>query len=163
MSFIIYRQCVYWAVTRHFFESSMMKYLTLTFLLLVSCQEKKEKALHSIDNKEKRQILISSGQFEPYETIKINNIDFDLVVNETADTIYLGTKDTNFTTADGFTVGAKFGELSNDLKKEISKENGWGYYVTLNSGWSLGFCEGSSCTDNYPADSSRVKWIFRRK
>ena len=139
----------------------MIKYLTLTSLLFLSCQEKKQ-IIHNVDNDKKGLVLVSSGQSEPYDTVKINNIDFDLVVDETADTLYLGTKDKNFTTS-GFRIGTKFGQIPNDLRQKITKEDGWGYYVTLDSKWNLGFCEGSSCTDNHPTDSSSVKWIFKRK
>jgi hypothetical protein len=140
-----------------------MKYLIWTLLILLSCKEKNGKAIRNTDNKVRQEILISSGQTEQYEVIKIKNIDFDLVVSETNDTIYLATNDKRFVTSEGFTVGTTFGQLADNLKNELSKENGWGYYVKLNSGWTLGFCEGSSCTDNHPIDSSEVKWIFKRK
>ena len=84
-------------------------------------------------------------------------------MNANSDTIYLSTSDTNFITPDGFKVGIKFSQIPNILRENIWKEAGWGYVITLNSKWNLGFCEGTSCTDNSPSDTSTVKWIFKRR
>ena len=105
--------------------------------------------------------LISSGQMSPYTTIKIDGCDFDLVISDN-DTIYLATKDKKFQTPEGYTVGTKFSELTKVTQDGLNKEPGWGYYYKLQSGWSLGFCEGNSCTDNFPQKSSKVKWVFKR-
>jgi hypothetical protein len=107
--------------------------------------------------------MISSAQISKYLTVTINNINFDLVVDKNGDTTYIQTKDKNFVTPEGFRIGTTFEQIPNDLTNVIVRENGWGYYVTLDSKWALGFCEGSSCTDSYPADSSVVKWIFKRR
>ena len=106
--------------------------------------------------------LVSSGQMSPYTTIKIHGCEFDLVTRDD-DTIYLATNDRKFQTIEGYKVGTKFSELPKDAQAELIEEPGWGYYFKLPSGWTLGFCEGNSCTDNYPQNSSKVKWIFKRK
>ena len=106
--------------------------------------------------------LVSSGQMSPYTTIKIDGCNFDLV-QQGNDTIYLATNDKKFQTSEGYTVGTKFSELPNDIQSGLTKELGWGYYYKLPSGWTLGFCEGSSCTNNYPKKSSKVKLIFKRQ
>ncbi|MBS1755511.1 MAG: hypothetical protein JST34_15835 [Bacteroidetes bacterium] len=106
--------------------------------------------------------LVSSGQMSPYTTIKIDGCDFDLVANET-DTTYLATNDKKFQTPEGYKVGTKFSELPKNIQGDLTKEPGWGYYYKLPSGWTLGFCEGNSCTDNRPNNSSKVKWIFKRQ
>ena len=105
--------------------------------------------------------LISSGQLTPYTNIKINDCNFDFVTSD-SDTIYLATKDKRFQTPEGYKVGSRLLELPKAIQSELIKEPGWGYYYKLPSGWTLGFCEGSSCTDNYPQKSSKVKWIFKR-
>src|SRR5690606_30856626 len=106
--------------------------------------------------------LASSGQMSPYTTIKIDGCDFDLVTSD-GDTTYLATKDKKFQTPEGYEVGTKFSELPKDIQNDLTKEPGWGYYYKLSSGWTLGFCEGNSCTDKYPEISSKVKWIFKRR
>jgi hypothetical protein len=105
---------------------------------------------------------VSSGQISPYTTVKIDGCNFDLVTRG-SDTVYLATRDNKFQTPEGFKIGTKFSELPKDVQRQLTKETGWGYYHQLSSGWMLGFCEGSSCTDNYPQHSSKVKWIFKRQ
>ena len=106
--------------------------------------------------------LVSSGQMSPYTVIKIDGCDFDLVTRDN-DTIYLATNDKKFQTLEGYKVGTKFSELPKGIQGKLTKEPGWGYYYKLSSGWTLGFCEGSSCTNSYPQNFSKVKWIFKRK
>jgi hypothetical protein len=105
--------------------------------------------------------LVSSGQMSPYTTIQIDGCNFDLVTSDN-DTTYLATRDKKFQTPEGYKVGTNFSELPNDLQTDLTKEPGWGYYYKLPSGWTLGFCEGNSCTDKYPQKASKVKWIFKR-
>jgi len=106
-------------------------------------------------------ILISSGQFSPYKTIIVNNIEFQFVGNS-GDTQYLSTASNLFHTPEGYMVGMKLNEVDESLQKNIVKEPGWGYYIQLKSGWNLAFCEGHSCTDSNLEDSSKVDWIFKR-
>lgn len=106
--------------------------------------------------------LVSSGQMSPYTKVKIDGSDFDLVTKD-KDTTYLATKDKRFQTPEGYKVGTKLSELPNNIKDGLTKEPGWGFYYKLPSGWTLGFCEGNSCTDKYPENSSMVKWIFKRQ
>ena len=107
-------------------------------------------------------ILISSSQISEVKTVKINAVEFDLVVKN-KDTIYMQTNDAKFKTKEGYSVGRKLSELPSLIKKSLIKENGWGYFYTLASGWSIGFCEGKTCTENYPNDDAEIKWIFKRK
>lgn len=107
-------------------------------------------------------ILVSSGQMSLCTTIKIDECNFDLVANDN-DTLYLTTNDKKFQTPEGYKVGVKFSELPQNIQSKLTKEPGWGYYYKLSSGWTLGFCEGNSCTDNYPKSDSKVKWIFKRQ
>ncbi|MEO6232929.1 MAG: hypothetical protein ABJB11_00040 [Ferruginibacter sp.] len=109
-----------------------------------------------------KMILISSGQISPCKTVVINGYNFDLVTSDN-DTIYLATHDKKFQTPEGFKVGTKLSELPKRIQSELNKEPDWGYYYKLSSGWSLGFCEGNSCTENYPKEYSKVKWLFKRR
>lgn len=106
--------------------------------------------------------LVSSGQMSPYTTIKIDGCNFDLVTSGN-DTVYLATSDKRFQTPEGYNVETKFSELPKNIQSELTKEPGWGYYYKLSSGWTLGFCEGNSCTNSYPKANSKVKWIFKRQ
>lgn len=105
--------------------------------------------------------LVSSGQIAPSTAIKIGGCKFDLVMSNN-DTAYLATMDRKFQTPKGYRVGTNFSELSKDAQENLIKELGWGFYYKLPSGWALGFCEGKSCTENLPTNSSRVRWIFKR-
>ncbi|SEQ93932.1 hypothetical protein [Epilithonimonas lactis] len=109
-----------------------------------------------------KSILISSGQMSKSKIVKINSIDFDLVLKN-RDTIYLATTDSRFIIKEGLNVGKKISELPSEIKQNLTKEIGWGYFYNLPSGWSIAFCEGKSCTENYPTENSKIKWIFKRK
>jgi hypothetical protein len=109
-----------------------------------------------------KMIMVSGGQIFASKEIKIKVISFDLVLDGT-DTTYLATTEENFKTPEGYNVGMQLSELPSDIQKDLIKEPGWAYYYKLPSRWSLGFCEGTSCTDNYPTSKSKVKWIFKRQ
>ncbi|WP_343635076.1 hypothetical protein [Fluviicola sp.] len=109
-----------------------------------------------------KKVLTSANQFSSCREVWINSYKFDLAV-EGKDTTYLATSDHLFRTPEKLHVGTTFAEIPGKLRKTLSKEPGWGYYVTLPSGWNLGFCEGAGCTDSEPTVSSKVKWIFKRK
>jgi hypothetical protein len=109
-----------------------------------------------------KQTLVSAGKFSPSTRVKFGGSYFDLVI-EKNDSIYMATSDSLFLTHDKFHVGMTWEEIPSTLRKKLQKETGWGYYIKLPSGWNLGFCEGVSCTDTAPMDSSEVKWIFKRK
>lgn len=125
-----------------------------------------KKAVLHLDSKLKnsfsKMIMIASGQISHYKEIKIKGINFNLVLHGT-DTTYLATIEESFTTPEGLSVGMQLSELPIDIQKDLTKEPGWGYYYKLPSKWALGFCEGTSCTDNYPTSHSKVKWIFKRQ
>lgn len=108
-----------------------------------------------------KQTLVSAGKFSPSRNVKFHGSYFDLVI-EKNDSIYMATSDSLFLTQDKYHVGMTWAEIPKALQKKLQKEAGWGYYITLPSGWSLGFCEGTSCTDSKPTDESKVKWIFKR-
>ncbi|MCL9804886.1 hypothetical protein NAT51_05105 [Flavobacterium amniphilum] len=114
------------------------------------------------ENNPEKMIMTSGSQNSRYKTVKIHNINFDLAVKN-KDTVYLQTTDSKFITKEGIYVGKKLWELPFYIKQNLTKEDGWGFFYNLPSGWSIGFCEGKTCTENYPKDDSAVKWIFKRK
>ncbi len=123
----------------------------------------KEKDQTGIESEENSKLLMTfSGSVEPYQEIKLYGCDFAVVLNESNDTTHWSTNDNKFETPEGFKVGTNWEELPTELQNAVNQMPGWGYYIKLNSGWQLGFCEGESCTDSEPKDGSTVKWIFKR-
>ena len=94
--------------------------------------------------------MTSSGSLEPSKDIILDRINFSIVQNKKGDTTFLATRDVNFKTPEGYSVGDQFKDISQLEKNRIHKDPGYGYLIKLNSGWQLGFCEGNSCTDNIP-------------
>jgi hypothetical protein len=145
--------------------------LIISSLLIGSCSTEAAKKTETInentvtktkDGLMMKQILVSAGQFSPAKEIKINGHTFDLVLQEN-DTTYLSTADTLFLTPEKYHAGMTLSQISTKVRAKMTKEPGWGYFISLPSGWKLGFCEGTSCTDSEPMQDSKVKWIFKRK
>jgi len=108
-------------------------------------------------------IMTSSGSFEPSLGVTLYDCNFKIVLNEAGDTTYWSTNDSRFKTPEGYEVGTSWSALPIELQQSAKKMPGFGYLIKLNSGWQLGFCEGSSCTATKPNDESWVDWIFKRK
>lgn len=108
-------------------------------------------------------LMTGSGSIEHSLDVILGGINFTIVVNELGDTTHWSTNDVNFKTPEGYGVGADWDIIPMNLKKSLHKMPGWGYYMKLNSGWQLAFCEGQSCTDAEPKEGSTVQWIFKRK
>lgn len=139
-------------------------------LLIIACSTETPKKLESIPDEDLtktkdgvivKQTLVSAGQFKPSTPVQFDGRNFDLVL-EKNDSIYFATSDSLFLTHEKYNVGMTWAEIPQTVRKNLQKEIGWGYYIELLSGWSLGFCEGTSCTDSEPTASSTVKWIFKR-
>lgn len=143
----------------------MIKYhIIIITTVLIGCSSIDQTPVVTIENTNLgKMILVSSGQTSPATIVNIDGCEFDLVKNNNNDTIYLATNDKKFQTPEGYNVGTKLSDLPKDTQHYLTKEPGWGYYYILPSGWTLGFCEGNSCTDNFPKVDSKVKWIFKRK
>lgn len=110
-----------------------------------------------------KMFMTTSSNLEPSKDIKLYDCDFTIVLNDSGDTTHWSTNDNNFNTPEGFKVGTNWNKLPIELRNLVEKMPGWGYYIRLNSGWQLGFCEGPSCTDMEPKEGSLIKWIFKRK
>jgi hypothetical protein len=151
---------------------------TILILLIIgtcfSCNTNSKKNIPEIENvniesiveKEggtNKLLMITSSNLKPSKEVLINGIDFTIVENEKKEIIYWSTNDNNFQTPEGYSVGMNWSKIPQELKNSIGKMTGWGYYINLNSGWQLGFCEGSTCTDSDPNNLSNIKWIFKRK
>lgn len=107
-------------------------------------------------------VMVSSGQLYPSNKHIVDQIEFNVVLDENQDTLYVQTMDPNFKTPEGYHVNITLKDLASSDIKNLKKMNGWGYYIELKSGWQLGFCEGETCTDHKPDENATVKWIFKR-
>ncbi|MEL1241281.1 hypothetical protein [Flavobacterium flavipallidum] len=74
-------------------------------------------------------ILITSGQLSEYKTVKINDINFDLVQNSNHDTIYLQTIEPKFITKEGYHVGTLFTELPITIQQNLIRYPGRGLFL----------------------------------
>ena len=139
----------------------------MVFTILCACKSNKSidtqttQPLQKFDSSIKL-MQIASGQISPYSETIYGGSKFQVVIQD-KDTIFMYTRDTSFKTPEGYGVGGHFGSLPKSLKKAVLKEPGFIYWVSLKSGWRLGFCEGSSCTDHVPFDSSKIDFIYKRK
>ena len=133
-----------------------MKIFNILVLLLIFGCNSTEKNIA-----EKTEVIdLSSGY--PIWKMNKNGIDFKFTLNSKKDTLKVWTTDNEFITPEGFKVGSTLKNIKNKTKSSIYKESGNGFFIKLDSGWQLSFCEGKTCTDNEPTETSKVKWIRRK-
>jgi len=139
----------------------MFRIITFSILLvlLVNCGTERNKNSQKIPIKYKN---IDANSGYEIKKIQLKNIEYSYVLDNKQDTINLWTTDYKFVTKEGFKIGTKFSELPKTLQNSAYKLSGYGYFVKLNSGWTLGFCVGKTCTDNYPDNQSKVAWIKKQ-
>jgi hypothetical protein len=146
---------------------SRLLFLYIIITGLAACSHPKEEnvsevSVHpAVDSKKTNSaIKIMDAQTGYWiQEMKVDNIHLNFCLNKQGDTVKIWTNDQNFITSEGFKLGTTWKELPVILQENVNKLSGWGYYVNLDSGWMLGFCEGTTCTDNPPVDTSKVKWI----
>lgn len=104
-------------------------------------------------------LLTPGGREDPYiETLHLGH-EFKLVVNKNGDTIKLVTHDTTFVTPEGYRIGTSWNRIPLAEKSEVVRKVGYGYFLKLASGWTLGFCAGSECSNGELSNESKVVWI----
>jgi len=91
-----------------------------------------------------KSLMTSSSNIEPSKDVILDGISFTIVLNEMGDTTHWSTTDLKFKTLEGYNVGTNWDKIPIELKKSMGHMAGWGYFIKLNSGWQLGFCEGKS-------------------
>ena len=133
----------------------MRIFIILIFFALIGCNNSHQNVA------EKTKIIDSSSGYPIWKMNK-NGIDFKFVLNKMQDTVKLWTTDTKFITPEGYKIGSEFKDIEDSERNGIHKESGNGFFIKLDSGWELSFCEGKSCTDNKPTENSKVKWIRRK-
>ena len=136
-------------------------FLLATFLSYGQKEDVQNKSAEQSDSDfSETMILMSSSEILPAKEVIENGIKFYVYYNNNNCIIKL-TTDANFVTPEGYKVGDEYRVI---LEKDIiamEKKPGFGYLINLKSGWQLVFCEGNTCTDNFPQKHSKIKWIMK--
>ncbi|NOQ76082.1 MAG: hypothetical protein GQ574_29020 [Crocinitomix sp.] len=143
----------------------MKEFVAVLIVIVLSgaCSSSAEEEIPVIE--EKKEILglmTTASNILPAISVNKYSCDFLVVLNDNGDTTHWSTNDRDFKTPEGYYIGTNWSELPTKLQNSLGLMRGWGYFIKLESGWQLGFCEGSACTDTAPVDGSLVKWIFKR-
>ena len=104
-------------------------------------------------------LLSPGGGEDPYIETSYMGSEFKIVVNEEGDTSKYVTHDSTFFSPEGCHVGSYWIDIPLADQTEVKKKTGYGYFLKLYSGWTLGFCAGSECTNQELSNDSRVVWI----
>jgi len=117
-----------------------------------------------IQTSNSRAKLVTSGQFWPSTTVKINGNIFDIAWNNDGIVKYISTNDKNFITPENIRVNMTLNQISDIKLIDIQEMTGWGYYYELNSGWSVGLCTvtNNGCTGRELLETDTIKWFFKR-
>jgi hypothetical protein len=101
----------------------------------------------SIIVKSKNRILmINSSDVRPFITVLYKGLIFEIAWNQDKRLNIISTSDSHFVTEENVKVNMTLKDIKKLKKIEISKINGWGYSVMLESGWKAAFCVDSKCT-----------------
>jgi hypothetical protein len=130
---------------------------SIFLVLFMSCVSRKNNNSKELHIKTAKIFDAQSG-FE-IQKMKVNNIEYSYELDKKLDTIKLWTNDNKFITKEGFKIGTSWDDIPKTLQDSVYKESGHGYFIELESGWTLGFCIGKTCTDNHPNKQSKVNWI----
>jgi len=106
-------------------------------------------------------IMTSSGSLDKGKDTIVEGIKYTIVENEKGNITFWSTRDKKFKTPEGYVIGNQLKDISKLEKDGIYKQPGFGYFIKLESGWQLGFCEGESCTVSVPTEESIVKWMMK--
>jgi hypothetical protein len=104
-------------------------------------------------------LLAPGGGQEPFVETSYMGHEFKVVVNQAGDTSRFVTHDSTFHTPEGYAVGSFWRDIPLADQTKVKIENGYGYYLKLHSGWTLGFCAGSEYSNEELSEESRVVWI----
>lgn len=108
-------------------------------------------------------ILVSASQISPAANVRYRGIVYEVAFDAgTRRIIYVGTRDSGFSTPEGIHVGSTLAETLRVGASFPGTEWGWGYSTALPSGWHAAFAEGKSMTGDSLRMTSTVKWLFRR-
>lgn len=141
----------------------MIRILTSIVLLIsIGCNSNSDK--EAIEKKNLMQyvnnfdILISSGQSMPAQTLEVDSIHYTVVLdgNDTSKYLFVSTSDTDFVT-ETLSVNKTLNSFHDN---EIIVEKGWATYIPLENGWNAVLELDSSQT--YVLKDTTVIWFFKR-
>ena len=101
--------------------------------------------------------LANSGALAPSYSAEIDGIEYFIAVSKDSKVILIWTKSEKFKTPEGFAIGNTIGELLGKFPQGKRKENGWGSYVLLPSGWGA-----FEALDGNHNPESRILHFFKR-
>lgn len=101
------------------------------------------------------QRMTASASIEKCIEISLNNIIYLVCINSSNKITYIETKDHNFQTTEGVSVGMPLNNVKQFTNSDLRIELGWASFLSLNSGWNAAF-------DLETDSSSTVRWIFKR-
>jgi outer membrane protein assembly factor BamB len=101
-------------------------------------------------------IMVSSASLLPLANMEIDNIKFELGIDDKNKVKYIQTNDPDFKTDKNIFVGMKFSDMQKTIGTiDVLQELGWGYFAELPSGWNAAFMQ-------EPGDDSKIEWFFKR-
>ena len=109
-----------------------------------------------------RNILINSSQISPSTTVYVKGIVFKIAWDRDSKINFISTTDSTFYTNENIRINMPLKEIENIQNVEITKMPGWGYYISLESGWFAGFCVDKTCTGRELTNEVVVSYFFKR-
>lgn len=107
--------------------------------------------------------MTSSNSFEKGYELNYKGCIFFIVLDSANSVTYASTNDKRFILDDSLSVGKSFSSLKKGVTKDGYYQSGWAYILQLKNGWSLGFFDRHILQNGIPGDTSKVKFIFRKK
>ena len=137
---------------------------------IFSCCGKEEIALdignrleyELLERAELSNIVISAGTITQAYSVILENVLFQVVVNDRNEIVFIMTEDQSFQSREGATMGMSLKEIASLSEGDLVEEPGWAFYYPLPSGWRAAFTVGDSMTERLPGDSVPVRWYFKR-
>ncbi len=108
-------------------------------------------------------VMTSPGSLQKSYAWTSSGTPFQLAVDETGKVVYLSTDAPSFATPENVRVGMSLKDALLLASHGLQKETGWGYYVTLPSGWCAALTRGETMTEQDLDQETPIKWLFRRK
>lgn len=107
-------------------------------------------------------IMVRSGQFSLGYNILVNQINYDIILNNDSIITFISTSDPNYITKNDIKVGINYGYICKKLQiNNFIHELGWASYTSETNGdWNIAFTYIDS--SDLPKDDSKVIFLFKR-
>lgn len=103
-------------------------------------------------------LLIKVSQLSKKYAVILDNICYEISLDDNKNVQFIGTSDSSFKTSDNLSIGMEFKEINNAKINSIKTERGWAKYIFLESGWNAAFDFKANITP-----TSKILFFFRRK